>query len=59
MCVQPLYIWVYNNFSNEGASNTNKLLDNTIIRREKENTPKSCHVLEMTIIIDTNKYFIV
>ena len=49
---------MYNNFSNEGASNTNKLLDNTIIRREKENTPKSCHVLEMTIIIDTNKYFI-
>ena len=40
---------------NEGVSNANDLLDNTIIRREKEYKTKVYHVLETSIVTDTTK----
>ena len=42
-------------FPNEGVSNANELLDNTIIRREKEDKTKVYHVLETSIVTDTTK----
>ena len=40
---------------NDGMSNANKLLGDTQIWRDKEDTPKVYNVLEKYIVIDTNK----
>ena len=42
-------------FSTESIKNENKLMNNKIIRREKEDTPKGCQVLEISIVTDNNK----
>ena len=44
-------------FSNESVSNDNKLSGSTIIRREKEDTPKVYQVPENFIVNDKNKTF--
>ena len=38
-------------FLNEGVSNENKLIGDTIITREKENIPKVCQVLEIYLLL--------
>ena len=43
--------------SNESESNAHKLICNTLIKREKEDTPKVYNAFEKSIGIDTHKSF--